>query len=163
MEVCRRCGGIHPLIFNCDRRWRWVVNITPLSLYSEERTRYQLNGRLCGHQSPSGRFWEEIKSLSLAGIRTPDHPARALVSILSPVCQFATQYFQVRDRENKTTCSWQGRHNAQPATTNIPRDEVNAERVDLRNLRSNCDKYSGKIILVQDTNTADTSNTSVAE
>jgi hypothetical protein len=35
----------HPLIFNLGASWRWVINITPRTLYLWEWTRYPLNRR----------------------------------------------------------------------------------------------------------------------
>jgi hypothetical protein len=38
VKVCRSSRGIAPLILNLGCRWWWVVNITPWSLYPQERT-----------------------------------------------------------------------------------------------------------------------------
>jgi hypothetical protein len=40
MEAYKRSGGIVPLILNLSTRWRWLVNVMPLSLYHRERTPY---------------------------------------------------------------------------------------------------------------------------
>jgi hypothetical protein len=42
-------------ILDLGTRWRWVVSFTPRPLYS----RYSLDGRLGGRQSPSGRYGRE--------------------------------------------------------------------------------------------------------
>jgi hypothetical protein len=71
------------------------------------------------------------KFLSLAGIRTPDQPAHALVSILPKdttvnLLPNISNYMTEKIRQ----LHWRDDTNAQPPTTNFPRDEVNVERVD---------------------------------
>ena len=75
-------------------------------------------------------FEKKEKSLFLAGIRTPDHPARALVSIMTKdkplnLLPNISNYM----REEIRHLHGRDDINPQPATTNFPGDEVNAERV----------------------------------
>jgi hypothetical protein len=52
--------GIAPRILDLDTRWRWVVSFTPHSLYPQGKSLcYQLDRRLGGTQSRSGRGSEE--------------------------------------------------------------------------------------------------------
>ena len=58
---------IAPLILKLETRWRWLVNFTPLPLYSREEPRYPLNRKLGRHQSLSGRFWKRENLLHVPG------------------------------------------------------------------------------------------------
>jgi hypothetical protein len=58
-------------ILDLGTRWRRVVGFKPPSLYPQGKCpQYQLNRRLGGAQSRSGRY-EEEKCFASAGSRTP--------------------------------------------------------------------------------------------
>jgi hypothetical protein len=64
--------------FVLGTRWRWVVSFTPQPLYPQGKIPwYQLDGRLGGPQSRSGRGGEQKSSLPPPGIepQNPDRPA----------------------------------------------------------------------------------------
>jgi len=81
--------GVAPLKY-LGTRWRCVVN-THLGLWSThtsaaltlgEELRYSFNRTLCGLQSRSGCYGEETHLFGSTRPRTPDRPARSLVTIL---------------------------------------------------------------------------------
>jgi hypothetical protein len=57
-----------------------VVNFKRRRFYTGRKPRYPFYRRLSGLQSQSGGFEEAKNLFSPAGIRTPDRPARILVS-----------------------------------------------------------------------------------
>ena len=87
---------LHSFLTSATDGGEWV-NFTPLPRYTTGKTslpieqeagwspepRYPLNRRLGGPQSRSWKFWRTEKSLVTMGIRTPDHPARSLVTKLN--------------------------------------------------------------------------------
>ena len=70
-----------PLVLDLGRWWRPVVNLTPLRLYPREITSVTIQYGAAGPQGRSGRFSTREKSLSSAGIQTPDRPTRSPVPI----------------------------------------------------------------------------------
>jgi hypothetical protein len=65
-------GGIAVLVLNQSSMWRWVVSLTPRSLFLPGKSPlYTLDRRLGGSQSWSGRFGEEKIFFPLSEIRTP--------------------------------------------------------------------------------------------
>jgi len=89
LEGVHRNSGTAPLILNLCTRWRCVVSFTPRRLYPREKCRCPLNRRLVRYKNVCGRF---------ARIRTPDHPVRALVTILTDLTRFTVvgQYSRIR-------------------------------------------------------------------
>jgi hypothetical protein len=81
-------GGTAPLIANLCTRWRWVVSLTPWSLYHHrKRNRYQLNRRLVWTPIRSEGFGEKNISLGLSAVRTayPQIFSRWLSQYTDPV------------------------------------------------------------------------------
>jgi hypothetical protein len=62
--------GVAPLILNFGTVWRRVVNLTPRSLYTREKHRYQLNRRLGLTQSRYGLLGKEKTHLPLPGFES---------------------------------------------------------------------------------------------
>jgi hypothetical protein len=72
-----------PLILNLSISWRLVVNFAPRSLYPRGNSSwYWFNNRMNGW-----RFWWRDKFITPAGIRTPGHLARSLVTIPAALSQ----------------------------------------------------------------------------
>ena len=65
MKACRRSRVVAPLVLNLSARRRWVVNLTPRSLYRLERIPLPVNRRQVRPQRRSGCFGEEIKNTGL--------------------------------------------------------------------------------------------------
>ena len=61
-----------------------MVNFAPRVLYTRENEHTHRTGGWVGPHSQPGRFGEQRKSLALAGIRTPDRPARGIIAIMAP-------------------------------------------------------------------------------
>lgn len=81
--VTQKLCGTAPLILNCCTKWGLVVSFTPRSSGRLDKTfRYQLNRRLDGHHSRSGRFGVKENVLPSAGFKPQplDWPARSLVT-----------------------------------------------------------------------------------
>jgi hypothetical protein len=79
MKAYWRSGGTALRILDFGTRWRRVVSFMPRPLYPQvKRPWYELNKRLSGPQSRSGRGDEEKTSKSLPGIQTP---------VIQPVAQ----------------------------------------------------------------------------
>ena len=80
IRVCRWGRYIPLLILNIGTRWRWMVGFTPRLLSPPPRKdpRFPLSGMLGAPQNQSWHFGKV--SLASAGIRTPNRPARSLVS-----------------------------------------------------------------------------------
>jgi hypothetical protein len=70
MKAYWESRGMTPHIFKLGTRWRRVVNITPWSLNPEKLPQYQLNRRLVGPNSRSGRFGEDKNLLHPAGFES---------------------------------------------------------------------------------------------
>lgn len=86
-------GSTAPLILNLGTRWRRVVSFMQQSLYPwRKNPQHPQNRRLCGPQSQSGRFVEDKNSLAPAGNRSPNHPARSLITIPTELSQFPFWY-----------------------------------------------------------------------
>jgi hypothetical protein len=58
VKAYRRSRGIAPFILYLGSGWRWVVNIMPRPLFTQERTLCPLIRRLGGSQSRSGHLGE---------------------------------------------------------------------------------------------------------
>jgi len=75
----RRIGGVEvwaPRIL--DLGTRWMVSFTLRPLHPQGKIPwYQLDRRLGGPQSRSGRGGEDKNFAASAGTRTPDHPTRS--------------------------------------------------------------------------------------
>jgi len=60
METYWGNGGIASRVLDLGTRWRWVVSLTPRSLYPQgKRPRYPLDTRVGGPQRRSWRGGEE--------------------------------------------------------------------------------------------------------
>ena len=75
-------GGIVPFTLNLITGWRWVVSLTPRTLYFQGKRHRYPSGWL-GGKSPSGRFGDEKSFFFFAPdrIRTPDRSACVLIII----------------------------------------------------------------------------------
>jgi hypothetical protein len=80
--------------FDLGTRWRWMVRFTSQSLQPlGHRVLYQVNRRLCGYQSWSGRFGQEEYSFSLLGIelrslsRSTDRQDTILITLFLLFCR----------------------------------------------------------------------------
>lgn len=63
-----------------------------------KETRYPLNVRMGGPPEPVWKFRRREKSLTLAGVRTPDRPSRSLAAIqteLSPTMMIMTTIISI--------------------------------------------------------------------
>jgi hypothetical protein len=85
----RESRGAAPLIFNLGIRWRHVVSLTLLLLYSwGKNPQYPLNRKLGGPQTWSGHFGEEKSLLPLLGIEPWIVQAHSLVIILTTLSRY---------------------------------------------------------------------------
>lgn len=60
MKAYRKGRGMAPNIRNLDSRSGWVVSLMPRWLYGFHEPQYKLYRNLCGPQSRSGRFGENV-------------------------------------------------------------------------------------------------------
>jgi hypothetical protein len=129
-KVCSRCRGIALVILNLDRRWRWVINITPLSLYSQESTRYQLTAGCVGTRVRLDDFEKKENLCPLQEFETRI-PQSVPVSILTKdtTVNWLPNISNYMTEKIRHLCGRKDT-NTQPPTANFPRDEVKAERVD---------------------------------
>ena len=79
-------GGVTPLVLNLVTRWRFMVGLTPWSVYSRGKCpSYPLNCSLGGPQSQSGSFGEETTLLPLPRLQAlpPSCSAHSLVTVVT--------------------------------------------------------------------------------
>jgi hypothetical protein len=78
---------LHARIRNLNTRWSWVVNCTLRSLYARKVTSVPIGMETRWSPEPIWVLRSKEKSLSAAGIRTPDRPTRSLVITTTTLSQ----------------------------------------------------------------------------
>ena len=97
---CSGDGGPH-VAQSCSR-WRWVINVTPQTLYPQEGTAVPTDKKAGWSPEPAWVFWTTEKSLAPTGFRTPDRPPCSLASILDDLCSITSTRLEVPFCDNKS-------------------------------------------------------------
>jgi hypothetical protein len=89
VKACRKGGGITPLILNVGCPWKVCGQPHVTASYTWGKSPcYRFSRRLICSPGSVWTFWRRGKSVALAGIGTPDHLARILVTLLTTLTLF---------------------------------------------------------------------------